>query len=707
MLTPAQARILRWLGRFSADLERAWDVPRELSLPGLSEALGVVRSALHSPLNALMETGYVNCRLAHVLGGGSRRRNVYHLTESGRNRLNELPVEEVRRTRVRGELEGEPPGRTELKGRETLIKDLIDSGFDSLTMVGIAGIGKTSLARELVERLVEDGRKCSWIRCNRYDDPASMAARFCGDEKAPESAEAAANWCLSRRRGSTLIIDDLQDIHERHRVEVSRFIKRIDEKGDCLILISRAPAFIEVGRTLTIEEVDEEAAMRIIGEEVSDEDGSRAYEHLGGHPLALHMWNPDQPLAGAHIRRFVEETVFTSIPDELMPVLDHMATLPIPVLSMNLDCDDGIADLDDHALIRWEGDERVELQHLVRNVRRECWNEDEVVMIHGQAAERWAAIPGAEARLLELHMRTRAGDETTMDMLDIHGEMLIQHESAAMATLVSDACLRWPDSQQMRRLSVSIALDRGEVEHAENEMEQMSEEASDLKARILRQKGRWLEAKQLIDERIELLSGREKVRLQISEATLSIQDRLPDEDEDADVESIEARLRGIAVSELDIDERKKALVAIASIRHSLALATGRQEEACRVRMDLTATTTEEDPLIKDMLLRENIRFKGHVVQVGDEGIRSVSLQLMSLQNVQEDERSNFLETIPTKNLGGSRLGRRLAADIWLWKGIYNSGKKLFAWREAIHLYNSAECSEAASKLTQRMHSLLR
>ena len=55
MLSPSQARILRWLGKFSTALETAWDVPRDLSLPGLSESLGVVRSALHSPLNALSE----------------------------------------------------------------------------------------------------------------------------------------------------------------------------------------------------------------------------------------------------------------------------------------------------------------------------------------------------------------------------------------------------------------------------------------------------------------------------------------------------------------------------------------------------------------------------------------------------------------------------------------------------------------------------
>ena len=44
-LSGPQERILRWLGGFSPAMEKAWDVTRHLSLPGISEALGVVRSA--------------------------------------------------------------------------------------------------------------------------------------------------------------------------------------------------------------------------------------------------------------------------------------------------------------------------------------------------------------------------------------------------------------------------------------------------------------------------------------------------------------------------------------------------------------------------------------------------------------------------------------------------------------------------------------
>ena len=84
MVTEAQMRILRRLDAFPDAMRAAWDVPRDLSQPGLSDHLGVVRSALHAPLVALQEGGLVEARMAHVIGGGSRRRNVYHISDEGR-----------------------------------------------------------------------------------------------------------------------------------------------------------------------------------------------------------------------------------------------------------------------------------------------------------------------------------------------------------------------------------------------------------------------------------------------------------------------------------------------------------------------------------------------------------------------------------------------------------------------------------------------
>ncbi|MBT6972636.1 MAG: ATP-binding protein, partial [Euryarchaeota archaeon] len=476
---------MRWLGKFSKELVDSWDVPRELSLPGLSEALGVVRSALHSPLNALMEGGLVEFRLAHVIGGGSRRRNVYHLTEAGRVELANLPEQEIEEAPTRkSSLKGEPPGLSELKGREEILEQLSQIKPISMTIVGIAGIGKTSLVRKLVEGLLKNKKNCRWVRANIYDDSSSLAARALDGQDAPEEPRAVANWLSEKCNNEVIIIDDLQDIHDRHLKGIIKMIEGLDKKGQQLILISRAPSPIEIGEIISIEEVSDDAAMEILGDDIDEQQRLGAVEHLGGHPLALHMWNPEQPLAGAHIRRFVENTVLTQLPDELLPMLDGIAVLPVPVKAEILGGDDGMETLDEHALMRWSEGGLVELQHLVRNVRRESWSQKESEKVHAIAAQRWAEVSGQQARLLELHMRINGADENLEEHLELHGEGLILHDSAAMATLIDDACKRWPEADSLRHLSVCIALDRGEASHAESEIKNMKNPPLELQARL-------------------------------------------------------------------------------------------------------------------------------------------------------------------------------------------------------------------------------
>ena len=80
MLTQPQLRILKWLNQYPSNMEKSWDVSRDISLPGIAEGIGVVRSALNIPMTTIEEHGFVIKRMAHVIGGGSRRRQVYHLS---------------------------------------------------------------------------------------------------------------------------------------------------------------------------------------------------------------------------------------------------------------------------------------------------------------------------------------------------------------------------------------------------------------------------------------------------------------------------------------------------------------------------------------------------------------------------------------------------------------------------------------------------
>ena len=89
MLSPAMLRILRWLDAYPATLESAWDVPRSISLEGIADGIGVVRSALFQPMSSLEERGLIQTRQAHVIGSGRRKRKVVHITQNGRKMVNE------------------------------------------------------------------------------------------------------------------------------------------------------------------------------------------------------------------------------------------------------------------------------------------------------------------------------------------------------------------------------------------------------------------------------------------------------------------------------------------------------------------------------------------------------------------------------------------------------------------------------------------
>ena len=78
-----------------------------------------------------------------------------------------------------------------------------------------------------------------------------------------------------------------------------------------------------------------------------------------------------------------------------------------------------------------------------------------------------------------------------------------------------------------------------------------------------------------------------------------------------------------------------------------------------------------------------------------------------LNNMNEKQRIDTLQEVVLDEIIGTRLGRRLAADLWTLRGIHQSADRLICWREAIHLYTAAECPAAAKALTLRMHSLLR
>ena len=182
-----QLEILTYLSGFGRDLEESWDVPREISLAGLAEHLGVVRSALHPPLNSLEEQGLVISRTAHVIGA-PRRRKVYHATDTGREEAaKSTPPENKRRGRSVGPI----PDQILLHGREDFVVAVSSSLSEgsSILLEGLPGIGKTTVAASIAESLLDEGWLVRWSTCQTDSDPSSIAGMWCGG-RTPSSKEA-------------------------------------------------------------------------------------------------------------------------------------------------------------------------------------------------------------------------------------------------------------------------------------------------------------------------------------------------------------------------------------------------------------------------------------------------------------------------------------------------------------------------------------
>jgi hypothetical protein len=256
-------------------------------------------------------------------------------------------------------------------------------------------------------------------------------------------------------------------------------------------------------------------------------------------------------------------------------------------------------------------------------------------------------------------------------------------------------------------MAVHTALERGECEHAEAELAEMTDVPPELAARVARQRGRGDEATRLIHEAMQSADGLQRIRLHISEATRMLEDYLPDEDGGQATDAAEALVMEISVDGLDAESRKKALVAIATLKHSIALNREDDAAAATIREQLESISGQDDPLLDDLVARSEVRLHGKVCFESTNPLRALSLRLMSLYNLPEEERLTTLQKVDLTEVCDTRLGRRLAAMVWTWRGMLEASERLACWREAIHLYTAAECPKAAKSLTHRLHSLLR
>ena len=680
MVTGPAARILVRLAEFPPSLESAWDAPRDICLPGLSEYLGVVRSALHAPLSELVGKELIIERKAHVIGGGSRKRKVYHITELGRKECEGITIPNKKKI---GELLGQPPGKTILHGRDSLIQQL--KGEAKLILTGLPGIGKTSLLRSIADELVSEGETVRFATMESFKDITEIFEEW-GLVYTSESA------VLNSTKNEILILDEVQEVSLRHVGRLEQFA----QKSENLIMASRAPLPITEGfEIIEIPPLEIEAAVGLLPSHL--ENRELVAERLGGHPLALqlHDENSELPEAGYDLQEWVKEVVLADLGDEIK-ALDELSLLPVPVPTDYLQYEQYLFDLDDHALLRWFGNS-VELHHLVRNVRSTMLSEED----HAAAAEYWSQKEGDLARLVEMHHILKSGEDIESHLLS-NAEALMIRSSAGLATLIGDAIYRHP-TKSLHRIAALVAIERGESEIASEHL--IHCDAPDLKYSL-----------SLLEGKAEDFdSSNMDSRLILSEAARRMDDRLPGGLPDSEILDL---LEDIDFSKAEGEMKKIMLVATAHIRHAWFISQNNWGEAAKIRDNLESISHSEDPQLKAMKMRAEIAetspnspsFEKLIESVFSKtGLKASMLQLSLIQRCDGERAVSLLNRVEMpgddaqNNLSSAR---RVAATIWFLRAKFKTHNAFSSMAESIALWKQSLCPIAANKAAEMMHKLI-
>jgi len=678
MVSGPKARILSHLAIFPTSLESTWDAPRDICLPGIAQALGVVRSALHQPLADLVRDNLVTERKTHVIDGGSRKRKVFHISEEGRKLCSEL---EPKKKNSFGKLFGKPPALIDLKGRSNLIQRLCS--VESCILTGLPGIGKSAILAELAKKLVEEGKTVRFARMESFKDIGAIISDWGLDYSTERAA-------LNAIKSDVLILDELQEVSPRHLSRIEKFISRCSK----IIVACRAPITIVSSlEQIEVQPLSQEAAIELLPSHLINRESIA--DRLGGHPLALqlHDEGAELPEQGEDLQAWVKDVVLAGLGQEIA-ALDELALLPIPVPVDDLEHEEMVGILDDHALLRWH-DSGVELHHLVRNVRSSMLGESD----HKAAAEHWSNKEGDLSRLIELHHILESGGDIEAHIL-ANAEALMVRSNAALATLIASAIARYPTAK-MHRIAAMVAIERGESEIAENHLKHC--DAPDLSYSLA-----------LLQGKVEEFDLKD-IKSILSEASRRIDDRLPG---GKPQEEIEALLGSIDLGDVGQEMRKVMLVAIAHIKHASAIANNEFDQAKQIRENLISISNPEDPQVKALDLRDKIAQTIPETKAYHElvervfsmtGLRATMLQLALLEKATPSSGKKLLEriSIPDEpSRANLSTARRIAAIIWYQRSMFATHNQFSSLAEAIALWKMAMCPNASALAAQKMHLLI-
>jgi len=740
MRSSSEVKILRWLGQFTPALESAWDVTREISLPGMAEALGVVRSSLNVPLKSLQEDEFVMMRTAHVIGGGSRKRSVFHLTKSGRVLLQQLiddglaqsPLKKIQKAQKASPIIGSAPPLKPLFGRDELLTIITEemSNSASLVISGLPGIGKTSLARKALDELALKGFDIHWASSGEFTDIGNLLTQWEISVDGVEVSDLDAVISLLGNKKRVLFIDDIHMIHPRHIDAIEKVSRALVNSDAKILLAGREP--MPFGHQLTkikVPSLPIVDATNLLGDEIEQQQKEEIAKRLGGHPLALLLYDEEAglPEQGADVQQYVEEVVLAHLDDDLRDDLDQLVILPMPVMATSAPNSESIGLFDEYALLRWtKNDEKMEVQHLVRNVRRSLLDEKTLIDLHKKAILHWQQGANSdEEKVALLYHRVAAEDENLKFHFEREVEALLPTQSAAISVVLQEALNIHQDDVDLHYMAAHVAIQRGEPEHAEKHLQHLMDDSrgAEIALAISLQQGRISEAEQLIRDGLEQADPEQKTRLAIAAASRCLDDRVDTMNNPNISKQINQLLKHITMPKQP-EKRTAVLISMSIIKHSVALLDNNFKDATEIRKTLSEIGGIDNGIllaleIKAQLIemKRSLKNLEKVIELAADAIEkqpsklhSDALRMSIVESLVELDMTHaqniFNDISPPQKSHIIAAQKRLNARWWTMKSILNPSMTIVALREAISLNKSTGCHHAAKQLTARLHKLL-
>ncbi len=705
VVTELEDRILRHLAPLTRRWRKAWDVPRSLTQRGIADSLGIARSSLHNPLQSLQSKSFIDRQQAHILDVPGRKQTAFFLSEKG------LTAAESAESLSQQMIIGPAPVRTVLVGRNPVIEDALEALEQQphLALEGLAGIGLTAVGRELAHLWLATGRKVRWATMSD-GGLSALSQHWFPDHEPLGAVDALIHRISSRPTNESLtlyVLDDAFRLPTSLLTELSTaFADR--SRNLRLLILHRSPFDIEVP-SIRLGELDDESARRLLSDDLSDDHLAHLLELAGGHPMALRLLSLTDSAEASTLNDYVATELLAELSDSASATLTEVSLGPHQTPVDHLIRCEGVDDLDARAVLKFDqtgasvpafigsahlSDVVCEVEHAdLAEYHRQAWQDGDrrptrrslwfyhLVRSNQDGIEAWLDQHGGALSSSHPLVLTDMVHSSESIIPEVHrwvGEAYLELGALDAASLIVE---RLTEPSLKRSLELSLALHKGDIEHWHDLM--AAEEIT--------------------------LDGRQKAVAVLKRWTRALEDRLPGSPLNISAKQAESEL-----GELDISHDDAPLmVAVASLRHAIALETEDEGLASRIRSALVSIAGKNDPLIRELQLRSDLRFsKGGVASRSIDALRelseqvtsplrSASLRLLLACNASSPS-SEDLQVILSLSEDITGPARRLRANALYLLGVVDSTVRTESWLESRRLFMLAGCPRASKQVGSRL-----